>query len=216
MSRWLRALEKAAELTDSKTTMTNSIKNDELDEETVSQLSGMFDKWEPGLDVEVGDVLRWDDTLVEVRQAHTTQSDWTPNRTPALWKVHRSDDYDDFIWVPGIDVEVGETFEYEGDYYTVVQAHTTQADWAPDSAPALWELVESEEPSDPEEPEPEPEAEEPDPEPENEGYPAWEPWDGNNENLYQTGDRVTHNGSNWEATTGNNHWEPGEFGWQEI
>jgi hypothetical protein len=48
-------------------------------------------------------------------------------------------------------------------------------------------------------------------------YPAWAPWtSGLSEDLYQIGARVSHNGQNWEATTGNNHWEPGVFGWTVI
>jgi len=50
------------------------------------------------------------------------------------------------------------------------------------------------------------------PEPE---YPAWAPWPGSGP-LYQGGDRVTHNGLIWEATVGNNVWEPGVFGWIEV
>ena len=53
------------------------------------------------------------------------------------------------------------------------------------------------------------------PDPEDE-FPAWQPWDGNNANLYQIGDQVSHNGKNWVATVGNNNWEPGVFGWDEI
>ena len=46
---------------------------------------------------------------------------------------------------------------------------------------------------------------------------AWEPWtSGRNEDLYQIGDQVTHDGSDWEAVNGNNHWEPGVFGWTAI
>jgi hypothetical protein len=46
-------------------------------------------------------------------------------------------------------------------------------------------------------------------------YPAWAPWPGSGP-TYQIGDRVTHNGSTWEATVGNNVWEPGVFGWIQI
>lgn len=49
-----------------------------------------------------------------------------------------------------------------------------------------------------------------------ETYPAWEVWSGNNADLYQSGDRVTHNGADWEATANNNHWEPGVFGWVQL
>jgi len=48
--------------------------------------------------------------------------------------------------------------------------------------------------------------------------PAWTAWtSGLNEDLYQAGDQVTHNGSDWEATLGNNYWTPGSgTGWVAI
>jgi hypothetical protein len=51
-------------------------------------------------------------------------------------------------------------------------------------------------------------------EPPDDAPAAWKPWtSGLNADLYQIGDRVTHKGAVWRATTGNNHWEPGVFGW---
>jgi hypothetical protein len=47
--------------------------------------------WAAGQAVTVG-AQRWHDlTLYTCLQAHTTQSDWAPPATPALWKVHRAD-----------------------------------------------------------------------------------------------------------------------------
>lgn len=49
------------------------------------------------------------------------------------------------------------------------------------------------------------------------GPEPWQPWtSGLNGDLYQIGDRVTHNGQTWEATFGNNYWEPGVFGWVAL
>lgn len=49
------------------------------------------------------------------------------------------------------------------------------------------------------------------------GLPAWQAWtSGLNEDLYQVGDQVSHNGQDWEATAGNNYWEPGVFGWVAL
>lgn len=45
-------------------------------------------------------------------------------------------------WEPGIAVNVGQEYAYNGKVYRVVQAHTTQADWTPDVTPALWTAVE--------------------------------------------------------------------------
>ena len=51
-----------------------------------------------------------------------------------------------------------------------------------------------------------------------ETLPAWTPWtSGLNEDLHQVGDQVTHNGLDWEATLGNNFWEPGSgTGWMQL
>lgn len=43
--------------------------------------------------------------------------------------------------------------------------------------------------------------------------PSWKSWDGQTGSLYQVGAKVMHNGKEWTATTGNNHWEPGVYGW---
>ena len=41
-------------------------------------------------------------------------------------------------WTVGESVKVGDLRTFEGIVYRVTQAHTTQADWAPPLAPALW------------------------------------------------------------------------------
>ena len=41
-------------------------------------------------------------------------------------------------WKEGIEVNVGEKYGLNGKLYQVVQAHTTQANWAPDKQSSLW------------------------------------------------------------------------------
>ena len=117
----------------------DQVKAEEFDDDQVAEVADLFDDWEAGLDVEVGEVYRWDGTLVEVIQAHTTQADWTPDLVPALFKIHRTPDMVE--WQAGISVSVGEEFTYQGSTYRVLQAHTTQQGWTPDVTPALWELI---------------------------------------------------------------------------
>ena len=52
-------------------------------------LTGMelYPVWAVGLAVEVGQRYQYGDRLYKVVQAHTTQADWTPDITPALWTV---------------------------------------------------------------------------------------------------------------------------------
>lgn len=52
-------------------------------------LTGMelYPVWAVGLAVEVGQRYQYGDRLYKVVQAHTTQADWQPDVTPALWTV---------------------------------------------------------------------------------------------------------------------------------
>jgi hypothetical protein len=123
-------------------TVTDKVRAGELDDATIERLVSIYDPWQPGLEVAVGDVFQWDRTLVECIQAHTTQADWEPHLVPALWKVHRTDSGGGPIaWTAGITVAVDELVLYGGQTYKVVQAHTTQAGWEPPNTPALFELV---------------------------------------------------------------------------
>jgi hypothetical protein len=63
---------------------------DELKDDAAEQYAGLFPDWQPGVAVLAGEVYRWDGTLVEVVQAHTTQADWSPDVVPALFKIHRT------------------------------------------------------------------------------------------------------------------------------
>ena len=105
----------------------------------VAEVAALFPDWTPGAKVKPGDVLAWDGTLVEVIQAHTTQADWTPDKVPALFKVHRTPEMTE--WVAGIAVAAGERFGYGGATWECVQAHTTQKGWEPDRVPSLWRKV---------------------------------------------------------------------------
>ena len=87
---------------------------------------------------------------------------------------------------------------YDGKLYKVLQAHTSQADWAPDAAPSLFAEVL----------------------PGQGGTEIGEWVQPDSTNPYMTGDQVTHNEKTWESLVNNNVWEPGAQGsealWQEV
>ena len=60
---------------------------DELTEQEIKALTGLFKPWEIGESVAVGDFRRYKSELYVCVQAHTTQADWTPDVTPALWNI---------------------------------------------------------------------------------------------------------------------------------
>ncbi|MCA1806724.1 MAG: hypothetical protein LC687_02510 [Actinobacteria bacterium] len=85
------ALEAEANVTRVVSRMTVVEKLDNLDDSIVEQVSFLFDEWESGLSWEIGDVRRWDGTLIKCIQAHTNSDpNHTPDLTPALWNVYRA------------------------------------------------------------------------------------------------------------------------------
>jgi hypothetical protein len=98
-------------------------------------------------------------------------------------------------WVAGEDVSVGWIRVYNGTSYRVVQAHITQAEWTPDLVPALFAVKHEV--------------------PQGETYPNWVQPTGAHD-AYDIGDRVNHNGNDWESTAAANVWEPGVYGWTQV
>ncbi len=89
--------------------------------------------------------------------------------------------------------KVGEVVAFGGVLFRCVQAHTSQADWTPDTAVSLWVSI-----SDP--------AEE---------WPEWSQPLGAHD-AYEQGAKVSHNGKHWISDVAANVWEPGVYGWTEA
>lgn len=94
-------------------------------------------------------------------------------------------------WAYPVSYIVGTRVSYGGKLYKCVQAHTSQADWAPDATPALWKIVSLDE------------------------YPEWVQPAGAHD-AYNTGDKVSYNGKHYICTADANVYAPGVFGWEET
>lgn len=93
-------------------------------------------------------------------------------------------------WESGVQYEVGYRVRYNDVLYSVTLAHTSQDDWTPDVASALFAQVLI---------------------PDENVIPEWiQP---GATNPYALGDKVAHNGKTWVSDYNNNVWEPGVFGW---
>jgi len=98
-------------------------------------------------------------------------------------------------WREGEEVWEGAYRVYDEELYSCIQPHTTQSDWTPPVVPALWRHWPKKLPG--------------------EDYPPWvQPLGGHD--AYALGDRVTHNGQNWESTINANVWEPGSVGAEAL
>lgn len=96
-------------------------------------------------------------------------------------------------WREGVAYVTGERVRYNEILYKILQDHTSQTAWTPESAPSLFAKVLISDP---------------------ETIPEWTQPDSTN--PYQTGDKVTHNGATWVSTIDNNVWEPGAYGWTKV
>lgn len=56
-----------------------------VDDETALTGKELYPVWAENISVSVNDRYQYSDKLYKCVQAHTTQADWTPDKTPALW-----------------------------------------------------------------------------------------------------------------------------------
>lgn len=61
--------------------------NGTIDEVTATEHLAVFSPWTDGTAYAVGNLRTYEGVLYKCVQAHTSQSDWTPDKTPALWSV---------------------------------------------------------------------------------------------------------------------------------
>lgn len=101
--------------------------------------------WKPALAVVPGDVYTHDGVLWKCVQAHTTQSNWTPDATPALWhRVEITNESVTRVWAAAVEYAASDVVAYpdaNGARYACVQAHTSLTGWEPPNVPALWRVA---------------------------------------------------------------------------
>lgn len=82
----------------------------------------LFPKWETDTAYALDVRVRYGDKLYKCVQAHTSQAEWTPNKTPALWqlveKSGQGDTPDNPIpWEWGLAILNGKYYEQDGIIY---------------------------------------------------------------------------------------------------
>lgn len=98
----------------------------------------LFPAWETGKAYAVSDRVQYNGTLYKCIQAHTSQADWMPSATPALWKIVSVDEYPEWVQPTGAHdaYNIGDKVSYNGKRYVC----TSNANvYAPDVYG--WELV---------------------------------------------------------------------------
>lgn len=82
-----QAIEFRKEIEATKKATAKLILKSDISQEELQDLMSVYPAFEVGVALKVGGIVRYKDTLYEVIQGHTTQSDWTPDKVPALFKV---------------------------------------------------------------------------------------------------------------------------------
>ena len=111
-------------------------------------------------------------------------------------EITASEHIDMFIpWAENVAYNIGDLRQYESALYKCLQAHTSQADWTPDTATSLWKVCGINE----------------------NGIAEWsQPI--STSDVYMTGDDVMYNDVHYRSLIDNNVWSPTDYpqGWEVI
>ena len=115
-----------------------------LSDEDALEAVELFPAWQTGFEYTVGQRIRFGGSLYKCVQAHTSQDDWTPDVTPALWTevampgeipvwkqpTGAQDAYNkgDRVWYPA---------KFTTVYVSLIDANV----YSPDAYPAGWKEI---------------------------------------------------------------------------
>lgn len=98
----------------------------------------LFPAWAAGVAYTVDERIQYGGTLYRVAQAHTSQADWTPDKTPALFVVVSLDEWPEFVQPTGAHdaYKKGDKVTFEGKHYiSLIDANV----YSPTAYPAGWQ-----------------------------------------------------------------------------
>ena len=72
-----------------------------ISDEAALEAISLFPHWKEGEAVAVGDRKQYNGLLYKCIQAHTTQADWQPDITPALWVVVSLEEWPEWVQPTG-------------------------------------------------------------------------------------------------------------------
>lgn len=120
-----------------------------LSDEQAVEIATIYPTWEIGHAYAVNDIVSYgvnevnDPQLYRVVQAHTSQADWTPNATPALYDAFGLNEQGYPVWSQPTGAHdaynVGDIVDYNG---TLYQSTIDGNVWAPDAYPQGWQVYE--------------------------------------------------------------------------
>ena len=109
-----------------------------LTDEDALQAVELFPQWVVDHAYAVDERLQYNGVLYRVVQAHTSQADWTPDKTPALFVVVSLDEWPEFVQPTGAHdaYKKGDKVTFEGKHYiSLIDGNV----YSPAAYPAGWQ-----------------------------------------------------------------------------
>ena len=109
-----------------------------LTDEDALQAVELFPQWVVEHAYVVGERLQYNGVLYRVAQAHTSQADWTPDITPALFVVVSLDEWPEFVQPTGVHdaYNKGDKVTFNSKHYiSLIDANV----YSPAAYPAGWQ-----------------------------------------------------------------------------
>ena len=109
-----------------------------LTDEDALQAVELFPQWVVEHAYVVGERLQYNGVLYRVVQAHTSQADWTPDITPALFVVVSLDEWPEFVQPTGVHdaYNKGDKVTFNSKHYiSLIDANV----YSPAAYPAGWQ-----------------------------------------------------------------------------
>ena len=118
-----------------------------LTEEQALEVATMYPAWSAGRAYAAGDIVAHgvngvgDPQLYRVVQGHTSQEDWAPDQTPALYDAFGLDEQGYPLWTQPSGTHdaysAGDIVDYSGTLYkSLIDGNV----WSPEAYPAGWEV----------------------------------------------------------------------------
>lgn len=124
-------------------TVADKLLADELADSDIVAVTPLFDPWTTDTAYDIGDIVVHDSDPYKVVQAHKSQADWTPDKTPALWTSARKtagQAPDEWKQPTGAQdaYRKGDRVTFQGAVWeSVIDANV----WSPTAYPAGWKQV---------------------------------------------------------------------------
>lgn len=113
----------------------------ELPDEAALDVTDLFEPWQTDTQYATGDRVKHEDLLYRCVQGHTSQDNWTPDATPALWTRVSVDEWPEWVQPTG-----AQDAYMTGDKVSHIEKHwVSLVDnnvWEPGTSYLLWEEVE--------------------------------------------------------------------------